>query len=447
MKKIILSGLFVALLGTLSAQTEQKKYKDLSTTPSNVEVKEVDGVSNFYVNGEKYEVRGVGMNYADGHDFEALKNAGGNSFRTWVTYDADEELAACEKYDFMLAMGIGIGKELYGFDYNDEAAVKKQFEKVKTIVRKYKNHPKLLCWVVGNEINLLFDDEGGLADVNPKAYQAMADIIDFIHEEDKNHPVTTTFAGVIEPHLETAMKYISKVDIVSVQVYGDLIDVEDRMKKTGIKKPYMITEFGPMGFWEMPKTPWDREIEEASGPKADGILKRIKKGLLNNKSGKCLGGFAFEWGQKHERTPTWYGMFHEDGKQTENIDNLTKLWTGKYPENRAPRVDSLLLDNRKATDSIYLKPNTKYSARIFASDPNGDPLSYKWEIAEEVVKRSLGGEKEQKPPRVKVEIIKDEYGEFVFVTPKKEGEYRILSYVHDDKNKAGNANIPFYVKE
>ncbi len=413
--------------------------------PSQVKVKAEDGAYNFFVNGEKFELKGVGINYADGHDFEALYKAGGNAFRTWTVKNAEEELAAAKKYGFMVAMGISIGKELYGFDYNDRKAVAKQFKKVKAIIKRYKNHPNVLCWVVGNELNLLFNKNGTLRPVNPKVYDSLADIVDFIHKEDPNHPVTITFAGVIKEHLKVALERCPQIDIVSVQVYGDLENVEERMKNTGIQKPYMITEFGPMGFWEMPKTEWNREIEEVSGPKADGILKRIQKGIINNASGKCLGGFAFEWGQKQERTPTWYGMFHKDGSQTETIDNLTKLWTGKHPENRAPRVDSILLDGKKATDNIYLKPNQKYTAQLFASDPNNDILTYKWVVSKEVITRSQGGEKEIEPPRVSVEVLKDEDGTFTFVTPKN-GEYRILGYVYDNKGKAGGGNIPFMVK-
>ncbi|MCK8521746.1 hypothetical protein M0D21_09200 [Aquimarina sp. D1M17] len=422
-----------------------KESNSYAQEVSKVKVKEVNGQYNFYIDNTKFEIRGVGINYADGHNFKALKEAGGNAFRTWGTYHADEELIAAKKYGFMVAMGLNIGKELWGFDYSDDKAVAKQVERVKGIIKKYKNHPNLLCWVVGNELNLLFDEQGNLKMVNPKVYDAVADIVDFIHKEDPNHPVTTTFAGVIDAHLKTAIERCPQLDFVSVQVYGDLATVEEKMRNTGINKPYLITEFGPKGFWEMPKTSWNREIEEVSGPKADGILHRIEKGILNNKSGKCLGGFAFEWGQKQERTPTWYGMFHKDGSQTETIDNLTKLWTGKYPENRAPRVDSLSLDGKNAIQSIQLKPDKEYTAKVYAHDPNDDELKYRWEISKEVVVRSKGGEKEIEPPIVSVTVIEEENGTFTFTAPK-EGEYRIFVYIYDGKGKVGGGNIPFLVK-
>ncbi|WP_367586100.1 glycoside hydrolase family 2 TIM barrel-domain containing protein [Aquimarina sp. 2304DJ70-9] len=444
MKKHIFLTLINLLFFSCIITSQKKENKN--NKPSMVEVKEVEGQYNFFVNEEKFEIKGVGINYADGHDFEALHKAGGNAFRTWTVKNAEQELAAAEKYGFMVAMGISIGKELYGFDYNDRRAVAEQFKKVKAIIKRYKNHPNVLCWVVGNELNLLFNENGTLRPVNPKVYDAMADIIDFIHKEDPNHPVTITFAGVIKEHLKIALERCPQIDMVSVQVYGDLENVEERMKNTGIQKPYMITEFGPMGFWEMPKTEWNREIEEISGPKADGILNRIQKGLINNKSGKCLGGFAFEWGQKQERTPTWYGMFHKDGSQTETIDNLTKLWTGKYPENQAPRVDSLLLDGKKATENVYLKPKQKYTAQVFASEPDNDTLVYKWVVSKEVITRSQGGEKELEPPVINIEVLLDKEGKFTFLAPK-EGEYRILVYVYDNKGKAGGGNIPFMVKK
>ena len=415
---------------------------------SKVEVKEKNGAYNFYINDSLFEIKGVGFNYGYLANFEELALTGANAIRTWSTNKADTILKAANKYNLKVALGINIGKELWGFDYNDTQAVQQQFERVKKIINKYKDHPNLLCWVVGNELNLLFEEDGvTLKEVNPKVYDAMSDIVNYIHKVDPNHPVTMTFAGVIEPHLKVALERIPQLDIVSVQVYADLANIEQRMKDAGINKPYMVTEFGPRGFWEMPKTDWNREIEEASGPKVDGIIERIHKGLRNNNSGKCLGGFAFVWGQKHERTPTWYGMHHEDGKQTAYIDELTKLWTGRFPQNRAPRVDSLFLDEKQATDNICLKPNTEYKAQVVASDPNNDILTYKWEVAEEVDIRSQGGEKEQKPKRLNVQIVNNSKGEFIFKSPMNEGEYRILCYVYDGKNKAGNANIPFYVKK
>lgn len=416
--------------------------------PVKVEIKQIDHQSRFFVNGKKFEIKGVGLNYADGHNFELLHKIGGNSFRTWGTKNASEELEAAKKYGFMVALGLSVGKELYGFDYNDQVAVAAQFEKIKKEIRSYKSHPNVLCWVLGNELNLLFEKDGKtLKPVNEKAYDAMCDIIDFIHTEDPNHPVTIPFAGVIDKDLQTTLKNCPNIDFVSVQVYGALETVEADMKRTGITKPYLITETGPKGFWEMPYTSWDREIEEASGPKTDGISSRIQKGIVENKSGKCLGAFIFEWGQKQERTPTWYGMFQKDGSQTETIDLLQYLWTGSYPETRAPRVERLVLNGKTASENVILNPNQKYDAEAFVTVK--DVLSYKWEIRKETIIRSQGGELEVEPPLVAVELSGNA-DRIHFQTSEQEGEYRLFVYVYngtDENKKVGYANIPFYVKK
>ena len=216
--------------------------------------------------------------------------------------------------------------------------MKEQIAHLKREVDKYKDHPNILCWVVGNELNLLFNEAGGLKLVNPKTYIALNEVVEYIHKVDPNRPVTTTFAGGEKSHIDLALEHCPNLDFISFQVYGGLVDMPKIVTASGIDKPFMVTEFGPMGHWEMPSTKWGREIEEPSASKAKGYYTRMQKGLANDQSGKNIGHFAFLWGQKQERTPTWYGMFHKSGEATATIDELTKYWTGAYPKNRAPQV-------------------------------------------------------------------------------------------------------------
>jgi hypothetical protein len=55
---------------------------------------------------------------------------------------------------------------------------------------------------------------------------------------------------------------------------------------------------------------------------------------------------------------------------------------------------------KNAIDNIYLKPGMKCSAKVFASDPNNDPLTFKWVILKEVIERSQGGAREIEPDNV-----------------------------------------------
>lgn len=411
-----------------------------------VEIRKVDGKYDFYINDNIYKIKGAGLDVNAGKDFKALAEAGANTFRTWRTDHAEMELDSAIKYDLKIAMGIDMDKELHDFDYTDTAAVRHQFEKIKKDIIKYKDHPNLLCWVVGNELNLLINEDGSLAFVNPIVYDALADIVDFIHEVDPNHPVTTTFAaGAYGEHIKPLLERCPQIDFLSYQVYDGLRSLPQQEMSNNLDIPYLVTEFGPKGHWEMPSTAWGREIEENSTQKAEGLRERLRLGFTEESTGRNMGGFAFVWGQKQERTPTWYGMFNKDGKATAVVDEMTLFWTGKYPEDRAPEVKSMTLDGKVSTDNISLKPNQKYSCNVSALDHEGNPLKYRWELMEEVSVRSQGGALEKQPDILKLDITSEKDGLIEFTTPKTPGEYRIFCYIYDDK-KVGNANIPFLVK-
>lgn len=413
--------------------------KSNAQKPSKVEIKAVNGKYDFYVNGKVFKVKGAG----GGGKLSVLHEAGGNSIRTWGSNNGQQLLDTARKYDIMVAMGIGMSQELHGFDYNDTAAVAKQFKRNIEAIEVLKNHPALLCWVVGNELNLS-PNRGN--PVNPKVYDALKDIVDYIHKNDPNHPVTTTFAGASKEHIKVALEHCPDLDFVSLQVYGGLGKMPEAVKAAELAKPFAITEYGPIGHWEMPRTKWGREIEETSAAKANGLYDRIQKGIVSDPTGLCIGGYAFLWGQKQERTPTWYGMFLKTGEATAIVDELSRYWTGKYPENRAPKLDSMKIDGKNAVENIYLKPGAEYTAKVFASDPNGDPLTYQWVVLKEVVERSQGGAREIEPGTLQLKILSDSKGELKFETPSEKGEYRLFSYVFDGKNKVGTANVPFYVE-
>ncbi len=413
--------------------------KDPMKTPSQVKIKAINGRYHFFVNDTLFELKGAG----GGGNLRLLHEAGGNSIRTWGSNNGQQILDTAYKYGIMVAMGLGMGQELHGFDYNDTAAVGKQYRRNIAAIELYKNHPALLCWVVGNELNLSPDRR---VPVNPGVYDALQDIVNYIHVNDPNHPVTTTFAGASKEHIRIALEHCPKLDFISIQVYGGLANMNRMIRSAGLTKPFAITEYGPIGHWEMPSAEWGREIEETSAQKATGLYNRIQKGIVSDSTGLCLGGYAFLWGQKQERTPTWYGMFLKSGEATAIVDELTRYWTGEYPANRAPKLDSLKIAGKNAVENIYLKPGSKSTAKLFMSEPDGDPLTVKWVMLKEVTQRSQGGAHEDEPEGINFSILSEKEGEITFFTPSETGEYRLFAYVYDGRHKAGTANVPFFVK-
>ncbi len=433
------------MLGCKRSNFNATKLIPISKKALMVQIKKVQGVYDYSINGKKYEVKGVGLDSTQGDDYASLKKAGANTFRTWRADNAAAELQAANEHGLMVALGIELGQELHGFDYADKTAVKVQFEKVKEIVHSYKDQPNLLCWVVGNELNLLLDEHEKMLDIDTKAWEAVADIVDFIHEVDPFHPVTTTLAGYEKSHIQTLLKFVPDLDFLSLQVYGELEKVHKRMHDLNIDKPFMLTEYGPTGHWEVPRTSWDREIEEASAPKARAMMKRIHTFFDQEKSNLLLGGFLFFWGQKQERTPTWYGVFNKTGDSDARLDELTNYWTGSYPENRAPLVESITINDELAAESIMLEPSSKNMAQVDYMEPDGDDVTIEWKMLEEVKVKSHGGAFEKEPDEVSFTTLDQKDNTISFLAPEQSGEYRLFAYVYDGKGKVGNANFPFLV--
>lgn len=437
--KVVFLLFGISLLFAMTACT-------LNPQPAHVEILHGKNGYELLVEGKPFMVKGVGSNAIDPARFEILAEIGGNTIRTWGADQADTLLALAAKHDLMVALGIYLGQELHGFDYTDEQAVANQLAKSKAIVDRYKDHPNLLCWVAGNELNLAFDEAGQLRLVHPNTYRSLQELVTYIHEVDPHHPVTTTMAGYDSAHIALVQEHCPDLDLLSFQVYGALYNIQSDLQTLGFTDPYFITEYGPMGHWEQPTTSWGREIEEPSSLKAQGFRMRMERGFAPDSPRQNLGGFAFLWGQKQERTPTWYGMFLADGSRTETMEELQQFWTGKYPEIRAPKVKGLLINQQEARQNIRLQPNTQARASLTYEIVNSEPR-IRWELRKEVTQRSEGGAFEQTPDSVPLTYESSNGGSIFFQTPEVSGAYRLFVYVYNETGQAGYANIPFYVGE
>jgi hypothetical protein len=384
--------------------------------------------------GEPYEIRGAGLEFAD-LDFFAAH--GGNSFRTWRTDNAAALLDEAHALGVTILMCIEIGRERHGFDYDDEAAVAAQLEFARGEVLKYKDHPALLGWIIGNEPNLEFR--------NPKVFDAINDISKMIHEVDPAHPTTTALAGISEELARLLEERAPDLDFVSIQMYGDIVNLPRYVRKIGLEGPYMVTEWGAIGHWEVGRARWGAPLEQNSSDKAANYQKSWDVAIAPYRD-QVIGAYVFLWGQKQERTPTWYGMLLEDGSKTEAVDVMQRIWTGAWPANRSPQVRALRLDGKKAEKNITLKAGKAYAAEVEASDPEGDNLAYTWLVMRESGAKQTGGDREDIPDTIAGAIEAGSGPEAKLRAPSEPGPYRLFVYVHDGQGSAGHANIPFLVK-
>jgi hypothetical protein len=428
MQKILLLSLCVATI-TSNAQTSSQPVKNI---PVKVELKKVDSSFQLFRNGQPYFIKGAG----GGAYPDRIAAYGGNSIRTWGTRNARSVLDSAAKYGLTVLMGLDVARERHGFNYDDTAAVRKQLQKLREEVLKYKDHPALLAWGIGNELNLQYK--------NRKVWDAVNEISKMIHEIDPNHPTTTVIAGINKELVDNIRERASDIDLLSVNTYAALSTLPRAVRQSGWTGAYMVTEWGPTGHWEGLSTAWKSPIEETSSEKAAVYKSRYEYSVLRDQE-NCIGSYVFLWGQKQERTPTWYGIFTEKGEESEVVDVMQFLWTGNWPKNRAPHLYSFQLNHLQSVQNVYLQPGGTYNARAIAFDPDGDRLTYRWELLPEATQLGEGGDYEPRPTAIEGLVTPDEKGNAVVKAPAKEGAYRLFVYIMDGNNNVATANLPFYV--
>ena len=424
------------LATTVLLMTACTSNSDSSLKPIKVEIVKTGQGYTLMRGGEPYAVNGAGMAV---NDVERFAAHGGNSVRTWSVGRDPEKARAwlddAHEHGVTVAMGLSMGKERHGFDYDDEQAVAEQFERVKEEVLRFKDHPAVLLWIIGNELDHRY--------TNPSVWNAVNDVAEMIKDVDPYHPVTTTTAGFHPAVNEAILARAPALDFISFQMYGSIFALQELLTEQDFDAPFMVTEWGAIGWWEMPKTDWDVPFETTSSEKADVFLRAYQE-VIEPLKGQIIGSYVFYWGQKQERTPTWFGMLTEEGHKTEAVDVMQYAWTGQWPANRTPRVERLLVDGKDSSKSIVLTAGESYDAVFDVTDPEGGSISYRWELKAESSATSEGGDYEE--PIASLDgVIADASAPTTVVTAPAAGKYRLFAYAVDEQQRVAHANLPLLV--
>jgi hypothetical protein len=399
-----------------------------------VEVRqEADGSWQLYRGGAPYYVRGAG---GDGN-LDALVAAGANSVRTWSVADAERILDEAHERGLSVMVGMWMGQERQGFDYSDPWAVEDQLRRFRDAVRTVKDHPAVLCYGVGNEVDLFYTDFN--------VWDATEAVCAMIHEEDPLHPTVVVTAGIDEAEIQLIQERAPSVDIMGFNTYGDVRIVSRVVDRAGWTGPYLVTEWGTDGHWEVPKTSWGAPIERTGTQKEDDYRGRYAEYIASDPE-QCIGSYVFLWGQKQETTPTWYGMFLEDGTPTARVDGMADAW-GSPPANRAPRIRTYTFNGQEPYASVTVPPGERIAVRMEASDPDGDPIRLDWELLPESTDIKAGGDAESRPEAMPLRMDGAGKDAWELRAPRQRGAYRLFVYVRDaESGKAVSANFPFLVE-
>ena len=377
-------------------------------------------------NGEPYFIKGVG-----GHSrLDELTDVGGNSIRTWGTDKIGEILDEAHRHGLTVTVGLWMGHERHGFDYGDESAIIRQLDGFRETVRRYKDHPAVLMWGIGNEV----EGDGN----NPVTWYAVNQVAREVKKIDPDHPTMTVIAELGANKIRSIERFCPDVDIIGVNSYGGITTVGDRYRAAGGSKPYIITELGPLGPWEAGRTSWGSPIEMTSTEKGKWYANGYRAAVATQKA-RCLGSYAFYWGHKQETTATWFGMLLPDGSRLAAVDALVEAWTGTPPANLCPRIHSL-----QADQTFSLKPGQIVTAKISADDPEKDKLTFRWVLRSDSGTIGAGGDpQEDESSFADAVSAKDRTAKITM--PRQGGGYRLFAYVSDEKGGAAVANVPLYI--
>lgn len=372
--------------------------------------------------------------------FDVLKTCGGNAVRTSARKATLDE---AHKAGLVVMANLPVRGERNKLDWNDDQAVAEQQTAVLAIVNELKDHPALMFWAIGNEL----DHIPGNKLYNPRIWSRLNDLAIAIKKVDPHHPVMTVVGtGHFEKKIQEIVGGCKDMDLLGINTYGDIAKAAELTRKHW-PKPYAITEWGPTGHWEVPRTKWRVPLEQTSSEKATAFADRYQNVIAADRK-HCLGSFAFYWSEKQETTHTWYGLFCS-GLRTESIDVLEHLWTRKWPANRAPAIESLAIEGFDDPRSIILKIGKNYRAQVKATDPDSDPLVYAWDIRPEVEipPGSYAGGMEKRAEPIKGLIAEPAAATIQFKTPDRPGAYRLFVTMVDGQGHIAYGNIPFKVEE
>lgn len=408
------------------------------SSPVKVEIVQSETGYRLHRNGEPYRIRGAGM-VAD--DFAAFSARGGNAIRTWTTGDDEGDmmslLDSAYAHGVSVALTLPMRAERHGFDYDDPAAIAEQLALMRSEVERLREHPAVLFWIIGNELNHSYG--------NRAVWNAVNDVARMIHRVDPGRLATTALAGASEHVVGEVLARAPDLDFLSFQVYGRVFELVEQLERIGFDQPFMITEWGTLGWWEMEQTSWGAPVELTSSEKADTFL-RAGQEVMAPLGDQLIGSYAFVWGQKQERTPTWFSLLTERGEQTEAIDVLEYIWTGQWPVRRAPRVNALTLNGRGSRDNVILLKGQPYQAIFDVTATTSATVNYRWQFKPESQATEVGGDFEQAIAPL-VDIITEPYAPATGVIVPERGAYRLFAYATDDEDRAAHANIPLMVED
>ena len=297
--------------------------------------------AGMYVDGAPFRIKGVAGSYSH-ESLAALREWGGNTVRVYNANNLQANLDAAHMHGLFVIVGLSSSST------RDLAA---ESRRVQAVVDRYKGHPAVLCWNIGNEMDVV-DDLLQRVDALARAIKSV----------DPGHPVINSFvdfgskatsSGPNASALLVALRRGTALDAVGINTYGSAPSLAQRYESWLLPVPFVVTELGwwpglqgRRAPWVQADTPEARVVtyEKTSTERAEHVGAALTAMYA---SAQCLGGTAFRWGPisgTGVQVNIWHMLYHAFPggpiSRTSVGDELIRAWTGRLPSVVAPKITS-----------------------------------------------------------------------------------------------------------
>lgn len=342
-----LAGAFDRLMEARPPMPLQPPHTPTHSPSDKLRVARTDDRWHLKIDGEPFEIRGVAYDVGEGwrggevatrrvieEDFRSIAKMGANTVRRYSTGWPDTNvLRAAKANGLKVMMGLWLDPSV---DYaNDSAKLAALEDELVDAVKRWKDHPAILAWSVGNETwgYLKHSYVGPELTRQRRAYLSFVErLAAQIKEIDQVRPVLTSleYSSSAPGAVVDVLRYVPSVDAVGVNAYyrSHLEQLKSTLLEFEPEIPVFLSEFGPRGYWDPDGTLWSNDgfpIEPSDTEKVHQYYVAWEEYAAKKPFG--LGGVAFTWQDRLEGSPTWFGLSDHEGRKKPSYYMLQRAWT------------------------------------------------------------------------------------------------------------------------
>ncbi|GAB3954030.1 discoidin domain-containing protein [Kribbella albertanoniae] len=352
-----------------------------------------------------------------------LKAIGVNTVRTWGTdassktlFDAAAANGMRVVAGYWLQPGGGPGSGGCANYVTDTDYKTTMLAEIRRWTTEYKDNPGVLIWNVGNESVLGLQNcySGAELEQQRIAYATFVnDAAKAIHAIDPNHPVTSTDAWTgAWPYYK---QYSPDLDLLAVNSYGHVCQVKQDWINGGYNKPYILTEGGPAGEWEVPNDANGVPDQPTDLQKRDGYLQAWN--CITGHAGVALGATLFHYGSENDFGAVWFNITPGNEKSLAWYA-IRQAFGGPGGGNTPPVITNMTLS--RTTD---VPAGGTISVNVAVTDPDGDVLSHDFKVNGKYIDGS----------GALVGTPSSGSGPFTVTVPQRLGVWKLYDYVRDGR--------------